>query len=271
MAASLYRVRTGEGESARWAIRREGQFIEVETPLGNFPEADASSLSLGAPLEGVTEKDALAPADPTKIVCVGRNYRAHAEELGNAIPEEPLIFLKPPSALIGPGQAIHLPDQSEEVHHEAELAMVVGRRAKSVSAQRAHEFVAGYTCANDVTARDIQRREDKFSRAKGFDTFCPVGPTMALASEFEPAQHHVTCRVNGRDRQHAGLDDFIFPPAEIIEFVSHIMTLQPGDLVLTGTPSGVGPVEAGDTVDIAVDGIGTLRNPVVRHPADDVP
>jgi 2-keto-4-pentenoate hydratase/2-oxohepta-3-ene-1,7-dioic acid hydratase in catechol pathway len=270
MAASLYRVRAGEGESARWAIRREGQFVEVMTPLGEFPAAVPSDLALGEPLSGVTEKDALAPAEPTKIVCVGRNYRAHAEELGNAIPTEPLIFLKPPSALNGPGQAIHLPEQSEEVHHEAELAMVVGRRGKHVPAERAHEIVAGYTCANDVTARDIQRREDKFSRAKGFDTFCPVGPTMALAAEFEPAEHHITCRVNGRDRQHAGLDDFIFPPAEIIEFVSHIMTLQPGDLVLTGTPSGVGPIEAGDTVDVAVDGIGTLRNPVVRHPDEEV-
>lgn len=260
----LYRVRRPEPEAeSTYAVRRDGEFVEVNARLGDLPGLAAQDLSLGDPLPGVSDKDVLAPSLPTKVVCVGRNYRRHAEELGNAVPEEPLIFLKPPSALIGPGQAIELPAQSAEVHHEGELAVVIGRRARKLSVEQAPEVIAGYTCANDVTARDLQRKDKTFTRGKGFDTFCPVGPTLALASEFDLEGRAIACRVNGRRRQQGSLDDFIFGIAEVLAFITDIMTLEVGDLVLTGTPEGVGPIEAGDTVDVEVEGIGTLRNPVV--------
>ena len=207
--------------------------------------------------------DADAPPEPTKIVCVGRNYRRHAEELGNAVPEEPLIFLKPPSALCQPGEPICLPPQSEEVHHEAELAVVIGRRASRIDAAEADDYIAGYTCANDVTARDLQRADKTFTRGKGFDTFCPVGPALVTPEAFDPADHTIECRVDGQQRQSSPLDDFIFPVPTVLAYISDIMTLEPGDLVLTGTPAGVGPIEAGQRVDVEIDGIGTLTNPVV--------
>jgi 2-keto-4-pentenoate hydratase/2-oxohepta-3-ene-1,7-dioic acid hydratase in catechol pathway len=209
--------------------------------------------------------DADTPPEPTKIVCVGRNYRRHAEELGNAVPEEPLIFLKPPSALCEPDEPIRLPPQSDEVHHEAELAVVIGRRASRIAEEEADEHIAGYTCANDVTARDLQRADKTFTRGKGFDTFCPVGPALVTPEQFDPADHTIECRVDGQLRQSSPLDDFIFSVPTILAYISDIMTLQPGDLVLTGTPAGVGPIEAGQQVDVEVDGIGTLSNPVVER------
>jgi 2-keto-4-pentenoate hydratase/2-oxohepta-3-ene-1,7-dioic acid hydratase in catechol pathway len=216
-------------------------------------------LPEGAPVP-LADVELLAPVAPTKIVCVGRNYRAHAQELGNELPPEPLIFLKPSTAVVGPGGAIRIPPQSAEVHHEAELGVVVGRTLTQASAQEARGAVFGWTCVNDVTARDIQKAEKQFTRAKGFDTFCPVGPVLETA--LDPSELTITCRVNGDVRQRGSTRDMNWDPYELLSFISRVMTLLPGDLVVTGTPPGVGPIRAGDTVEVEVSGVGVLANPV---------
>lgn len=202
---------------------------------------------------------------PTKIVCVGLNYQHHADEMNKEVPQEPLIFMKPPSALNRHGGIIELPPQSELVHHEGELVLVVGRRARKVGVDEATDYIGGYTCGNDVTARDIQRRENRYTRGKGFDTFAPVGPVMVPADEFDPGAHHIVTRVNGEVRQESSLDDFIFSIPQVVSFISHVMTLEPGDLIFTGTPSGVGPLVDGDIVEVEIDGIGVLRNEARRR------
>ena len=197
---------------------------------------------------------------PTKIVCVGRNYADHARELGNEAPSEPIIFLKPPSAMIAHGATIVRPPQSQRVDFEGELALVIGKIAKRVRAAAWRDVVGGFTCANDVTARDLQKKDVQFTRGKGFDTFCPVGPW--IETDVDPSTLRITTRVNGETRQDGNTRDMIFPCGVIIEFVTSVMTLVPGDLVLTGTPAGVGPLSAGDTVEVEIEGIGTLRNGV---------
>ncbi|MFU8805332.1 MAG: fumarylacetoacetate hydrolase family protein [Bradymonadaceae bacterium] len=199
---------------------------------------------------------------PGKIVCVGLNYQHHADEMGKAVPEEPLIFLKPPSSVIASGEAIELPSQSQEVHHEGELAIVIGERTRRAGQTEAASNILGYTCANDVTARDIQRREQRYTRAKGFDTFCPLGPNLVLAGDFIPAEHHLEVRVNGEVRQFSRLDDFIFSIPRVVSFISHVMTLYPGDVILTGTPAGVASLLPGDLVEVEIEGIGILENRV---------
>jgi 2-keto-4-pentenoate hydratase/2-oxohepta-3-ene-1,7-dioic acid hydratase in catechol pathway len=206
----------------------------------------------------------LAPVEPSKIVCVGLNYRQHAAEMNKNIPPEPLLFMKPPTAIIGPGEPIELPAQAQMVHHEGELAVVVGKRAKNIDPEESQRVIVGYTCANDVTARDIQRREKRYTRGKGFDTFCPLGPALALADEFVAAEHLLTCSVDGVERQRSRLNDFIFSIDHVVAFISRIMTLMPGDVVLTGTPAGVGQLRAGEVVSVEIDGIGRLENPVVK-------
>lgn len=198
-----------------------------------------------------------APVRPTKVVCVGRNYAAHAKELGNEVPKEPLLFLKPPTALIGPGEQVVLPRASERVEHEAELGVVIGRRARRVSPEDALGYVFGYTCVCDVTARDLQRRDVQFTRAKGFDTFCPTGPW--LETELDPRDLGVRCVVSGALRQSGRTSQMVFPVATLLSAMSHVMTLEPGDLLVTGTPEGVGPLVAGDELVVAIDGIGELR------------
>jgi 2-keto-4-pentenoate hydratase/2-oxohepta-3-ene-1,7-dioic acid hydratase in catechol pathway len=201
---------------------------------------------------------------PGKIVCVGRNYAEHAAELGNALPAEPLLFLKPPSSVIGHGDAVVLPPESERVEHEGEIAVVIGRRIKRVSEAEALAGIAGITCANDVTARDLQRRDGQWTRAKGFDTFCPLGPRVVPLSELPPLdQLEVVCRVNGEVRQQGRARDMAFPIPFLLAYISRIMTLEPGDVILTGTPSGVGPLRPGDVVEVEIPGVGILRNPVV--------
>ena len=206
----------------------------------------------------------LAPVIPTKLVCVGRNYVDHVGEMGEDLPEEPLIFLKPATAVIGPDASVVLPPSSSEVHHEAELAAVVSRVAKNVRAEDASQYILGYTAANDVSARDLQSKDGQWARAKGFDTFCPLGP--AIETELDPLERlAVICRVNGEVRQAGFTSDMVFGVAEIFEFVTTVMTLLPGDVILTGTPAGVGRIDHGDTVEVEIDGIGTLSNPVVRR------
>jgi 2-keto-4-pentenoate hydratase/2-oxohepta-3-ene-1,7-dioic acid hydratase in catechol pathway len=203
----------------------------------------------------------LAPVEPRKIVCVGRNYSAHAAELGNDVPKEPLIFLKPPTSLIGPLEAIVLTKYSQRVEHEGELGLIIGRRCAHLRDQDdALSWVLGYTCVNDVTARDLQKADVQFTRAKGFDTFCPTGPH--IESELHPDDLLVETLVNGEVRQSARTSLMVFPPALLVRWISRMMTLEPGDLIATGTPAGVGPLVTGDTVEVRIGGIGVLRNPV---------
>jgi 2-keto-4-pentenoate hydratase/2-oxohepta-3-ene-1,7-dioic acid hydratase in catechol pathway len=206
----------------------------------------------------------LPPCSPTKIVCVGRNYVEHAKELGNPVPAEPLIFLKPPSSLIGDGDAIVYPPISQNVHFEGELGVIIGRRARNVAKEQAFDYVLGYTCLNDVTARDIQRRDVQFSRGKGFDTFCAVGPWMIPRDEFRIDAARVITRLDGETKQDAPLTDMIFPVDVIIAFVTECMTLEPGDLIATGTPPGVGPMLPGSTIEVEITGIGVLKNSIIR-------
>ena len=206
----------------------------------------------------------LAPVEPTKVVCIGRNYREHAKELNNEVPAEPLVFLKPASAVIGPGDEIRRPtDLSQRVDHEGELAVVIGRRCYRLGEKDdIRSYVAGYTCLNDVTARDLQKKDNQWSRAKGFNTFCPIGPVVA--SGLDPWKGlRVQTHVNGELRQDGTTADFIFPLDVLMRYVTSVMTLEPGDVIATGTPAGVSPLQAGDVVEITVEGIGTLRNPVV--------
>jgi 2-keto-4-pentenoate hydratase/2-oxohepta-3-ene-1,7-dioic acid hydratase in catechol pathway len=204
----------------------------------------------------------LAPILASKVVAMGKNYAAHIEEMGGEAPEEPVIFLKPNTAIIGPNVAIQLPADANPVHHEGELAIVIGRPCKDVPAARAAENILGYTIANDVSARDQQSKDGQWMRAKGHDTFCPVGPW--IVTDLDPSDLDLRTEVDGQVRQHSRTSLMIHDVGAIVEWVSAVMTLLPGDLILTGTPEGVGPIEDGDTVSITIEGIGTLSNPVVR-------
>jgi 2-keto-4-pentenoate hydratase/2-oxohepta-3-ene-1,7-dioic acid hydratase in catechol pathway len=204
----------------------------------------------------------LSPVIPTKVMCVGRNYEDHAGEMGGVVPEEPMIFMKPATSVIGPNANVIHPSISHEIHHEAELAVVINRPARNIRAEDASQYIFGFTAANDVTARDLQRKDGQWARAKGFDTFCPLGP--AIETELDPLERlAVICRVNGEVRQAGFTSDMVFGVAEIIEYITAFTTLLPGDVVLTGTPSGVGKVEPGDLMEVEVDGIGTLANRLV--------
>lgn len=206
----------------------------------------------------------LAPVIPTKVICVGKNYEDHAAELGGETPDSPLIFMKPATSVVGPDGPVVHPDLSDEVHHEAELAVVISKVARHVKADDAGQYILGYTAANDVTARDLQATDGQWTRAKGFDTFCPLGP--AIETELDPLERlAVICRVNGEVRQAGFTSDMVFGVGAILEYVTQVMTLLPGDVILTGTPSGVSKVEVGDTMEVEIDGIGTLTNRVVRR------
>ena len=211
----------------------------------------------------LAEAELLAPVCPSKIVCVGRNYREHAAELGNEVPTEPLIFLKPPSSLLAPGAQVRRPRIAERVDHEGELGVVIAKKCYQLADDEdVRPYVLGYTCVNDVTARDLQKKDGQWTRAKGFDTFCPVGPLVT--NEIDPwAGIAVETRVSGGVRQQGNTRDFIFPVDVVIRYISQVMTLLPGDLIPTGTPQGVGPALAGETMEVMVEGIGTLSNPVV--------
>lgn len=203
----------------------------------------------------------LAPTVPTKIVCAGLNYKAHAREMGYELPAEPVIFLKPPTSVVGHGAEIRIPDGHDVVDYEAELALVIGRRAHKVTPEQARTHVLGCTCANDVTSRVLQQRDGQWTRAKGFDTFCPLGPWVE--TDVDPRDTTLESYVNGELRQSTSTSDMIFDPYELVSFVSGVMTLLPGDVVLTGTPAGIGPLHRGDVVEIRIGGIGSLLNRVV--------
>lgn len=207
----------------------------------------------------------LPPCAPSKIVCVGRNYPEHAKELGNEVPAEPLIFLKPPSSLIGDGDRIVYPALSQRVDFEGELGVIIGRRARNVSRESAFDHVLGYTIVNDITARDLQKKDGQWTRGKGFDTFCAVGPCMVPRDEFDLASARVITRLDGAVKQDAPVSEMMFFVDAIISYVSAFMTLEPGDLIATGTPPGVGPMQPGSNVQVEIEGIGVLRNSVVRE------
>ena len=212
--------------------------------------------------EGVlslAEAHLLCPVTPTKVVCVGLNYRNHIAEMGHETPAEPVIFLKPSTSVVGPGQPIVLPTGAGRVDHEAELGVVIGRRTHRVSPETARDCVLGFTCGNDVTARDLQRIDGQWTRAKSFDTFCPVGPWV---SGVDPSDLLVECLVNGEVRQQARTSDMLFDPFQLVSFVSGVMTLVPGDVILTGTPGGISELFDGDVVEVRIEGIGSLSNPV---------
>ena len=209
-------------------------------------------------LTPLSEVKLLAPSEPTKIVCVGRNYVEHAKELGNEVPKVPLIFLKPPTSIISNGETILLPPQSAQVEHEAELVVVIGKRGRHVTAENAKKIILGYTIGNDVTARDLQKSDNQWTRAKGFDTFCPFGPW--IDTDFDPSDSVITCRVNGQMRQMASTRDMVFNVGTLVAYISSVMTLEPGDLIFTGTPSGVGELKSGDEVAVEIEGLGMIKN-----------
>lgn len=203
----------------------------------------------------------MAPCQPTKVVCVGLNYKDHIEEMHLTVPDEPIIFIKPASSVIGPSQAIICPPRSRRVDFEAELAVVIGRRVKGVTRYEAMEYILGYTCLNDVTARDLQGKDQQWTRAKGFDTFCPIGP--AIETELDPADLKVEAWLNGEKKQSSRTSNLLFDVPALVAFISGVMTLEPGDIIATGTPSGVGPIKPGDNIEIRIEGIGSLINHVV--------
>jgi 2-keto-4-pentenoate hydratase/2-oxohepta-3-ene-1,7-dioic acid hydratase in catechol pathway len=230
------------------------------TLIDGHPFGGITPVGQPVPLAGLR---LLAPTLPSKIVAVGRNYAEHAREFGNEVPDEPVIFLKPSTSVIGPGEAIVLPEQSERVEHEAELAVVIGRLCKEVPLHRVPEVVLGYTVANDVTARDLQRADGQWTRGKGFDTFCPLGPW--IETELDPDDLDLTCTVNDELRQAASTAQMERRAHELVAWISNVMTLIPGDVILTGTPAGVGPLVDGDSVSVTISSIGTLTNRVVSE------
>jgi 2-keto-4-pentenoate hydratase/2-oxohepta-3-ene-1,7-dioic acid hydratase in catechol pathway len=242
------RIATGAVDDGSDDVRiLQGTFFEDPIPTGEVVPLDDVRL--------------LAPVLPSKLVCVGKNYAAHAAEFGMDVPEEPLLFLKPSTAVMGPGDPIQLLPISKRIDYEGELAVVIGRLARGVRAEDAYRYILGYTCANDVTLRDLQRMDDQWARAKGFDGSCPLGPWVETV--LDPNDVRVETRLNGEVRQAAQTSDMVFGVATLVEYITEFMTLLPGDVILTGTPEGVGRLEGGDTVEVEVDGLGTLSNPVV--------
>jgi len=263
-------------KTCRFLLDGQAQYSRVEEREGELwitalaePPAEDLAARLERTLSGtqpelgdavrLAEAELLAPVVPGKIVCVGRNYRDHAKELGNEIPKEPLLFFKPVSALLEPGGVVRMPEAAERVDFEGELALVIGRRARKLEpTDDWRSYIRGCTLANDVSARDLQKKDGQWTRAKGFDTFCPVGPLVS--DELDPENVTMETRVNGELRQRGETRDFIFPINELLAYITAAMTLEPGDLVLTGTPAGVGPLQAGDVVEVSVAGLGTLSN-----------
>jgi 2-keto-4-pentenoate hydratase/2-oxohepta-3-ene-1,7-dioic acid hydratase in catechol pathway len=223
---------------------------------------DGQTITSGNRNFDISAVKLLAPACPSKIVCIGLNYAQHAAELKMALPQEPIIFLKPPTAAIGPGAEIVFPPSSQQVDYEGELAVVIRNQCKNVPASEAELHILGYTCFNDVTARDLQRRDGQWTRAKSFDTFAPFGPWVAGIDSVDSADLDIQTRVNGEVKQSSNTSDLIFDVPRLVEFISHIMTLEPGDVIATGTPPGVGPLRRGDVVEVEIERIGVLKNSV---------
>ena len=245
----LYRIEHNGG--ARYAMESDGAFRLVEGDIFDGPLKEGPV---------VTPSRFLTPVLPSKVVAIGLNYKDHAAEMNKPLPPEPLMFLKPSTAVVGPGDAIRLPPNAGEIHHEAELGVVIGKRASRVPADKAMDYVFGLTCLIDVTARELQRKDVQYTRAKGFDTFAPIGPCIAMG--LDPASLDIEGWLNGERKQASNTNQLIFSVPQIVAFVSNVMTLLPGDVIATGTPSGVGPLKSGDRFTVKIEGIGELSNPV---------
>ena len=249
-------IRFREGNLIKWGVMEEDSIREMDgDPFGHF--------HLTSKAKGLQEVRLLSPCLPSKIVALGVNYRDHAEEMKTALPKEPLLFLKPSTSVIGPGEAIVYPKMSKRVDYEAELAVVVRKLTKAVPVEKAAEYILGYTCLNDVTARDLQPKDGQWTTAKGFDTFAPIGPW--IVTDIDPDHLEISSYLNGEKRQHSNTKNLVFGSFHLVSFISHIMTLLPGDVIATGTPSGIGPMAIGDKIDIVIEGIGTLSNTVVAE------
>jgi len=232
-------------------------------PLWDSPFAGAGVVQSGEVL-ALGEVQLLAPCEPSKIVALGLNYRDHAAEFGNPLPEEPLLFIKPSTAVIGPGEPIVCPPMSRRVDYEAELAVVISRPARRVPEAQAQDYILGYTACNDVTARDLQKKDGQWTRSKSFDTFAPLGPWIETDIP-DPDHLTVEAYLNGERRQHSSTSNLVFPVAYLVAFISRIMTLLPGDVIATGTPAGIGPMGPGDVIEVRVEGVGSLKNPVIAE------
>lgn len=248
-------VRFKANGRVRYGILERNQVVEYQgTPFGRFTRGRRRH-----PLKAVK---LLPPCTPSKIVAVGLNYRDHAEEVIRPIPDEPILFIKPPTAVIGPDDPIVYPAISQRVDYEAELAIVIKKRCRSVPAERAREYILGYSCLNDVTARDLQRKDGQWTRGKSFDTFCPLGP--CIATDIDPNGVTIESYLNGERKQASNTKELIFPVEELVSRISQVMTLLPGDVIATGTPGGIGPMQPGDKIEVRIETIGSLRNPVVK-------
>ena len=252
----IVRYTTGDSKKSKYGWLLENKVGEIGgNVFGRYRRKEAET-----PLPDVR---LLAPSEPSKIICVGKNYVEHAKELGSDVPKVPLIFMKPPSSIISNGDTVILPPQSSQVEHEGELVVVIGKRGRNITAENARKHILGYTIGNDVTARDLQRTDNQWTRAKGFDTFCSFGPW--IDTDFDPADAVLTTRVNGQMRQMASTRDMVFNIPTLIAYLSSVMTLEPGDLIFTGTPSGVGELKHGDEVVVEIEGLGVLRNSIRKE------
>ena len=249
-------IRYKDGSVIQWGVVEEKNVREMEgDPFEHF--------HLSSKTKKIEEVKLLSPCLPSKIVALGLNYRDHAQEVKMPLPEEPLLFIKPSTSVIGPGEAIVYPKMSKRVDYEAELAIVIRKQAKGVSEEKAAEYILGYTCLNDVTARDLQTLDGQWTKSKGFDTFAPIGPW--IVTDLDPHHLDISSYLNGERRQHSNTKNLIFGPYQLVSFISRVMTLLPGDVIATGTPSGIGTMAIGDRVDIVIEGIGTLSNTVVAE------
>lgn len=248
-------VRFAAGGRTAYGVLRDDTIEELSGDMLGRREALQKTHALSA-------VKLLAPCSPSKIVAIGLNYRDHAREMGFSIPENPVLFLKPPTALIGPDDEIIYPSMSKQVDYEAELGIVIKSRAKDISPDKVHDIILGYTCANDVTARDLQKTDGQWTRAKSFDTFCPAGPW--IETELDPDDVSVESYLNGVRRQSSRTSQFLFPVNDLVSFISRVMTLEPGDLIITGTPAGIGPMQPGDEIEVRIEGIGSLINRVAH-------
>lgn len=241
-----------------WMVEDENKVRVIEGDIYKIQTAKPIMTGLELPLHEITLK---APAQPSKVICIGVNYRDHAAEMGLDLPEEPLMFLKPSTAVVGPGEPIVYPKLTSNLHYEGELAVVIKKEAKQIKAEDAEEYILGFTCAIDVTARDLQWKDGQWTRAKGFDTFCPLGPAIAAKLDYQDLR--IVTRVNGEVRQDSNTSQMVFSIPKLLEAVSAVMTLLPGDVILTGTPSGVGELKPGDEISVTIEGIGTLSSRVI--------
>ena len=249
MKFTRYKIKSG----IRYGQVCEGHVLEIEGDIFSKYQVTETKHAL-------CDLKILSPCVPTKIVAIGLNYRSHAEELGMALPEDPMVFMKPPTAVIGPDEEIIYPGMSSQVDYEGELAVVIGKKCRFVTEEDSEKYIAGYTCFNDVTARDLQKKDVQFTRAKGFDSFAPMGPF--IETDINPCNVKIETFLNGEKKQSGNTNDLIFPVRTIVSFLSKIMTLCPGDIIATGTPGGIGPMKRGDVVEVRIEGVGTLQNKV---------